>query len=122
MSTLSSPAPVASGEPDIRPFPYVEVSASSTSQGTAFDPQMGWSADLGGHPAGKTEDAAREASARTAALQEGEARARAAFEQLLAQEHEALSIALQNFCRERESYYECVEGEVVQLALAIARK
>ena len=53
---------------------------------------------------------------------EGEAKAQSAFAQQLQLERAAIASALAGFDRERESYFHQVEAEVVQLALAIARK
>jgi flagellar assembly protein FliH len=53
---------------------------------------------------------------------EGETRARAAYEKQLASVAAAISAALENFRSERETYFARIEPEVVQLALAIARK
>jgi len=55
-------------------------------------------------------------------LAEGEARARAAFEKSLADLRGQLSEALRQFSGQRESYFQGVEREVIQLALSIARK
>lgn len=60
--------------------------------------------------------------ARDEGLREGEARARRDYEQALKREREAVKKSIQEFQRERDSYYQRVEAEVVQLALAIARK
>jgi flagellar assembly protein FliH len=57
-----------------------------------------------------------------AAVREGEARAQALFAQKLAQEHELVSKAVADFKQERNDYYQKIEVEVVQLALAIARR
>ncbi len=55
-------------------------------------------------------------------LAEGEARARAPLEKLLAEGRSQISEALRKFTEQRETYFEKVESEVVQLALSIARK
>jgi flagellar assembly protein FliH len=54
--------------------------------------------------------------------QAGQAQLRAEFDDALAKCRGEIARALQEFVRERQSYYRRVEGEVVQLALAIARK
>jgi flagellar assembly protein FliH len=59
---------------------------------------------------------------RDAARQEGEAKARAAFDQHLEQVRESVRVALGDFVRERKTYFELVEAEVVKLAMSIARK
>jgi flagellar assembly protein FliH len=68
------------------------------------------------------EQAERERRLREAAVQEGAATARASYEAQLQQERRALAGALAGLAQERESYFRSVEAEVVQLALAIARK
>lgn len=55
-------------------------------------------------------------------LNEGEVRARAAFEKALAEARSQVSVALRQFTTQRETYFERVEADVVQLALSIARK
>ena len=55
-------------------------------------------------------------------LAEGEARARAAFGEGLAALRVQSGEALREFVCQRELYFQRVEGEVVQLALSIARK
>jgi flagellar assembly protein FliH len=64
----------------------------------------------------------REAAARAAGQQEGEAAARAAFAAELGHIREQIVQAIAGFARERSNYYQQVETEVVQLALSIARK
>ncbi len=66
--------------------------------------------------------AAREMRARETGRQEGVAQARKEWEQQLERERAGIAAALEGFRQERARYYEKVEGEVVQLALAIARK
>lgn len=55
-------------------------------------------------------------------LQEGERRARAEFEEMLAKERESLAASVEQAARDRAAYYRNVETEVVALALAIAAK
>jgi flagellar assembly protein FliH len=55
-------------------------------------------------------------------LAEGESRARASFEQSLTSLRVELSETLRQFDIQRESYFQRVERDVVQLALSIARK
>jgi flagellar assembly protein FliH len=55
-------------------------------------------------------------------LSEGEARARTAFEKALAEARSQISVALRQFTAQRETYFERVEVDIVQLALSIARK
>jgi flagellar assembly protein FliH len=65
---------------------------------------------------------AREAAAYARGLTEGQQRIRAEAEQALGEAKAALSVALGDFAREREVYFQDIEAEVVALALAIARK
>lgn len=53
---------------------------------------------------------------------DGEARARAAFEKTLAEVRSQITLSLRQFTTERETYFQKVEADVVQLALSIARK
>jgi flagellar assembly protein FliH len=66
--------------------------------------------------------AQRESVARETGRREGEAATLAASEQRLAQVRSSVDAALAGFARDRAQYYQQVETEVVQLALAIARK
>lgn len=68
------------------------------------------------------EQVMREAQAREIGRHEGEAKARAQFEEMLKAEREKIAAALREFANERSKYFEQVEYEVVQLALAIARR
>lgn len=64
----------------------------------------------------------REAYARQLGRQEGETAARGDYEEAIKQERKLLLQALGEFRAERERYFGSVEREVVELALAIARK
>lgn len=64
----------------------------------------------------------REARARKEGRDEGLAQGLAEFEKKLAGEKQALVQAVREFSRERETYFQRVEAEVVGLAVAIARK
>lgn len=60
--------------------------------------------------------------ARDAAIEEADRRARIESDRISQRTHEKVTGALREFCEERAEYFGRVEGEVVQLALAIARK
>jgi flagellar assembly protein FliH len=66
--------------------------------------------------------ARREAYARRLGRQEGEAAARADYESAIREERAILTVALNSFRTEQERYFRAVEAEVIQLAMAIARK
>jgi flagellar assembly protein FliH len=118
MSTSYNPAPETESkpEPESRPFLYAEVTAEAGIRSQA-GPVPGEGI------AGNNEiQAQREAAARETGRREGQAQEHAAGEQHLAQIRESVSAALVGFARDRVQYYQQVETEVVQLALAIARK
>lgn len=71
---------------------------------------------------GGEEDAALVARIREEAAHEAEARLRQELDGKLSTEREQIRRALNDFTNECDTYYRRVEGEVVQLALAIARR
>lgn len=64
----------------------------------------------------------REEAARSAGFRDGEAHARVAFDRQIHECRKSVADALAQFARQRSEYFLAVEREVVQLALAIARK
>jgi flagellar assembly protein FliH len=68
------------------------------------------------------EIAAREAAARSMGRAEAEASSRSLMEQQAVQVKAAIADALEQFEKQRQVYYEKIEREVVELALAIAHK
>ena len=68
------------------------------------------------------EQALREAQARELGRVEGEAKAKSYYEEMLRKERQKLGEALRQFASDRSAYFERVEGEVVRLSMAIARK
>src|ERR1700686_4922064 len=119
MSTSCSLVPEARKEPEIHPLVYAEVAAQV---GTVSPRKTGSAvAEPGEDIPGSNEMLAqREAAARETGRQEGEAQGRAAGKEHLAQIRESVSASLAGFARDRIQYYQQVETEVVQLALAIA--
>ncbi len=67
-------------------------------------------------------DSQAEQSGYTKGFAEGEERSRAAFEKKLSDLRASLAETIREFGEKRESYFQSVESEVVQLALSIARK
>jgi flagellar assembly protein FliH len=116
MSTSFSPALEPEREPEIQPFPYVE--AQEGNRAGLPEVPGGGGRGLAGGPS----QAGREESLRQMGRQEGEAAARAGYEEQLARVRDGVRVALEDFARERTNYYRGVEAEVVQLALSIARK
>ena len=95
--------------PSTQPFPYTSISAARGNrrlEATSLE----------------AEAASREMQARNLGRQEGQAAAQRAFEEQLVGERKALADAITHFAGERAAYFQKVEGEVVQLALSIARK
>jgi len=60
--------------------------------------------------------------AREQGARDCEAKLRGEYEALLVSERKKVAQTIEEFGRERKTYFEQVEGEVVQLALAVARK
>lgn len=121
-SPSRSPAPAALGAPatltpTLQPFPYDSIapgaSAHARMAGGLYGPGTG---------DGTAEAAARETQARAQGRQEVLTEARATFDQQLGRERASLAAALAEFTRDRATYFQKVEAEVIQLALAIARK
>jgi len=122
MSTSSSPGRGEPSASEVRPFAYPAAPLREASPGSQGDSDS-WSGAIGLPTAGSATDIALlEQKAREEGSREGEARARAEFLEMLARERTVLAGALADFARERESYYQQVESELVQLALSIARK
>jgi len=113
MSTSCKPALGSEIAAEVQPFPYAQLPDSSAGG----SPPMPVAS-----PDRSVSDAAQILPAVEAARQEGEARALAAFNQQLAEVRDSVHSTIQTFAEERARYYQRVEGEVVQLALAIARK
>jgi flagellar assembly protein FliH len=109
--------------PSVHPFPY-DVIAPSTVRRLAIVQAAAEGLGVSGTSATNSEDeaAAREAQARAQGVQQGQTEARKSFEEQLARERAGVTTALAQFTRDRATYFEKAEGEVVQLALSIARK
>src|SRR6202140_4953033 len=115
---MSSDRPISPGASVSEPFLYLSPDMANGDGQTNGDPHA-WS------PAGYPSKAILEEQEKAAldrGAAEGEARARAAFEKQLAVASSGISAGLEQFRAEREAYFGRIEPEVVQLALAIARK
>jgi flagellar assembly protein FliH len=106
---------------DIRPFPYASVAPGATRSaainGLAAGGLAAWAEN-----GEQNDSAAREAQAQAQGREEGLTEARKIYEEQLARERASLTTALGQFTRDRAAYFPKIEAEVVQLALAIARK
>lgn len=112
MSTSSS-AVRQRPDKEVISFPYQELTVRGPAQ------VVGPNADS---TTSEDDHGIREIQARDAGRIEGEAHARADFASQIDDIRHSLAKTLADFTRERHEYYRRVEGEVVQLALGIARK
>jgi flagellar assembly protein FliH len=109
---MSSSAPKRQPVPEAAPFTYAEAGLPSGAPGSASD----------------TGQTAEERSRREQAeffeqgRQSAQQQFRSELDAALAKHREQISHALHEFALERQNYYRRIEGEVVELALAIARK
>jgi flagellar assembly protein FliH len=100
----------------VRPFPYVEAFGANGTEASSSSPFPD------SEQSASEQVAQHEKEAHELGRREGEAEARAALEKELGRNREAMAEMVRAFARERESFYEKVEPEVVNLALNIARK
>ncbi len=115
-------APAYEYPPPVGPNAPAKPSASGGNPSTL---ERLWNSDTrpaGTPPVSEEQIRAREAQARKEGRDEGLAHGRAEFEKALANERQSLMGAVRDFARERETYFQRVEAEVVGLAMAIARK
>lgn len=103
-----APTPSQTAVTKFQAFPYDAIPARPVALGTMLD--------SGADPA------AREVEIRAQGQREGQVEAGKIFAEQLSRERASLAAALAQFTRDRAAYFQKVEGEVVQLALAIARK
>jgi flagellar assembly protein FliH len=108
MSTSCSPA--RASQPRVEPFAYADL-----GQGSALRQAVSGSSvdDQHARALGESREAGR---------RDAEAQFRSMLEQRIEQERQRVTQAVEAFAQERQHYYAAVEAEVVQLALAIARK
>ncbi|HTS08434.1 MAG TPA: FliH/SctL family protein [Candidatus Eisenbacteria bacterium] len=104
----------AASPPGLQPFPYDVVAAASRPD-SATDAAA--SAQLAVQKEG-----AREIQRLAEVRHQAKIEAEKMFEEQLARERSGIANALATFTRDRAAYFEKIEGEVVQLALSIARK
>jgi len=112
--TLSERANTAKGDSHSEPFHYAAV----LREGQAAEGAL----PKGPGEAGMVDTERREREAFDRGMREGEARATAAYRTELASAQALAGRAIEQFKAEREAYFRRIEPEVVQLALAIARK
>lgn len=128
MSTSPKPSPAATAPARAdalvasEPFPYDIVPPGAGSLRWSVTSLGG--AEVNSSPAqgGPLDPAARDVQLRAQGRQEGLAEARRLYEEQLGRERAGMASALAQFTRDRAAYFQKIEGEVVQLALSIARK
>jgi len=125
MSTSPSlaPDPAASAQPvsaPFDPFPYDTVTETTTRASGIHAWTSDAARDAGAQAAAAV--AAREARAREQGRSDALAQVRHEYDEQLAKERASLVEALAQFTRDRSAYFEKIEGEVVALAVSIARK
>jgi len=108
---MSSSAPRMQPAPEASPFRYAEV-----------QPTSGTDSPLGAEQAAEERIRRREAEAFERGRQAADQQLRASYDAAIANGRNQVLHTINEFARERTSYYRRVEGEVVQLSLAIARK
>ena|SRR5438105_4855941 len=109
---MSSSAPKRQSVPEASPFPYAEAGLPSGAAGSAPDSSQ----------AAEERSRRQQAEVFERGRQSGQQELRSESDSALAKNRERIGDALQQFVLERQDYYRRIEGEVVQLALAIARK
>jgi flagellar assembly protein FliH len=104
-------------DPPAEPFFYIP--AAGDGNGASNGSAVAW--NLGNTPGTPTVEQ-REKEAFERGVIEGEARSRVVHEKHLAAANSAIATAIEKFKAERVAYFGRIEPEIVQLALAIARK
>jgi flagellar assembly protein FliH len=109
---MSSSAPQRQAVSEGLPFAYVDAGLPGSSAESASDPCQ------------SAEERSRRQQAEVfeQGRQAGQQQLRSELDAVLAKSRREISHALEEFSRERQSYYRRIEGEVVELALAVARK
>jgi flagellar assembly protein FliH len=102
-----------------QPFLYIATNGESNGDGEASGDAVAWNAQVG---ASKVHSEQQEKETYERGMKEGEGRARVVCEQELLTTKSCIAGAVEKFKAEREAYFSRVEPEVVQLALARARK
>jgi flagellar assembly protein FliH len=108
---MSSSAPKRQRVAEPSPFAYADARGPGGADGASESSQSG-----------EERNRLLHAQAFEQGRQSGQQQVRAEFDAALAKNRGEISRAVNDFTAERQNYYRRVEGEVVDLALAIARK
>jgi len=100
-------------------FLYIAPNGENNGEGDTGGDAVAWS---GQGAEAKVNSEQREKAAYESGLKEGEGRGRAACEPELLATKSCIGLTVEKFKAEREAYFSRIEPEIVQLALAIARK
>lgn len=98
--------------------PFLYIATNGEGVGPADQAAGPWNLPGQGKPSAEQ----REKEAYDRGVRDGETRARAAAEQEIAATRTNVAATIEKFGKERETYFARIEPEIVQLALAIARK
>jgi flagellar assembly protein FliH len=109
---MSSSAPKRQPVPEASPFAYAEAGLPSGAPGSRFDASQ-TAEEQSRHQRAEVFEQGR---------QSGQQELRSELDTALAKNRGQIGQALHEFALERQDYYRRIEGEVVELALAIARK
>jgi flagellar assembly protein FliH len=114
---MSSSAPKRQLASEASPFAYAEAGLASVGPGNAADAGQSVACQ-------SSEERSRRQHAEVfeQGRQSAQQQLRSEFDVALAKNREQISQALQQFTLEQQNYYRRIEGEVVELAIAIARK
>lgn len=115
-------SPAAALSPTLQPFPYDSIPLGASARDRMAPGGFGAGLDGDDGDGDATEAGTRETQARAQGRQEGLSEAGKTLDEQLGRERASLAAALAEFTRDRATYFQTVEGEVIQLALAIARK
>ncbi len=119
---MSSSAPKRQPVAEAQPFRYVDAGVSSGAAGNASNANQGSLGQTATGPTTEERNQQLQAAAFERGRQSAEQKLRSEVEAVVAKQHEEVARSLREFAEERKDYYRRVEGEVVALALAIARK
>jgi len=119
---MSSSAPQRQPLPEARPFAYAEAGVSSGTVSPVAPGGPTNPAECGSELSTEGRIERQQAEAFERGRQAAQLQFRAELDAALAKHHQAIGRAVHEFSEERKNYYRRIEGEVVALALAIARK
>lgn len=109
---MSSSAPKRQALPEAAPFSYAEARLANGAAGSVLETGQ----------SDEEQSRRRQAEWFEQGRQATQQQFRAELDAVLAKHRDEIGCVLREFAAERQQYYRRIEGEVVQLALAVARK